>query len=143
MKANPAAAALTMKDFILSGTSPLGSLEDITVTGGLLNLKKSFDLMQNYCGSSTGPLEILTVRTNIDRQEISVEYQTPENGPYTVRVYDALGRLILDGVDELELFDSKKFNIDLSPFASGVYFLSIENVDNIVSKPFVVYYNEK
>lgn len=143
VKDDPATAALTMKNFILEGTSPLPALEDITVTGGILNLKKSFDLMQNYCGSLTGPLEILTVKTNIERQEISVEYQTPENGPYTVRVYDALGRLVLDGVDDLEIFDSKKFDIDLSRFATGVYFLSIENVENIVAKPFVVYYKEK
>jgi len=140
VKANPATAAKAMKGFVLNGTAPLNALQDITVTEGILDLKGSLDLIQNYCGSSTGPLEILTVKTNIERQQISIEYQTPENGPYTVRIYDAIGRLVVDGVDDLELFDSKKFNIDLSRFATGVYFLSIENVENIVAKPFVVYY---
>lgn len=143
MKTNPADAALAMKKFVLDGVSPLSTLEGITLTGGMLNLKNSFDLIQNFCGSSTGPLEILTVKTNVERQEITVNYQTPENGPYTVRIYDALGRLVADGIEELELFDAKEFDIDLSRFATGVYFLSIENVENIVSKPFVVYYKEK
>jgi len=143
MKEDPAATALIMKSFILDGASPLNSLEGKTVTGGLLNLKSSFDLLQNYCGSSTGPLEILNVKTNIERQEIVVEYQTPTNGPYTVKVYDSMGRLLVEMEENPALFEAKVFDINLDRFASGVYFLSIENVENIMTKPFVVYYKEK
>lgn len=137
---DPEMAATLMKSFIMEGTAPLEALEGKSVTGGLLDLKGSLDLMQNYCGSFTGPLEILKVKSNLSGQNISVEYQTPENGPYTMRVYDAIGRLLIDQTIEPELFELKAFDIDVSNFAVGVYFLSIENNENIESRPFVVYY---
>ncbi len=49
-KANPAAAALQVKDYILNGVDPNASLNGITVTGGRLNLFNSLSLLLDDCG---------------------------------------------------------------------------------------------
>jgi Subtilase family len=136
---DPAQAALLMKSFILDGVSPHPDLEEKSVSGGTLDLMGSFNLMQNYCGSYTGPLEILKVKTILDRQEVEVEYQTETEGPYTVRIFDAIGRELGRTQLEPKVFDQKVFQFDVSNFATGVYFLSIESIETIISKPFAVY----
>ncbi|MFK7807638.1 MAG: S8 family serine peptidase [Saprospiraceae bacterium] len=139
IKEDPSLAASIMKGFILDGTTPLTALEDKTVSGGMLDLKGSFDLLQNYCGSSTGPLSILEVKTRLDSRKITVDYQTPASGPYVMRVYDAIGRLLKEAKIDVGLFEQKTFDLEVQDFATGVYFLSIENDEDIQTKPFVVY----
>lgn len=48
-KADPAAAALLMKQYILAGTDPNESLQGITVTGGRLNVNNSMQLLMSEC----------------------------------------------------------------------------------------------
>jgi serine protease len=132
---DPAQAALLMKTFILDGVSSHPDLEEKTVSGGMLDLMGSFNLMQNYCGSYTGPWEILKLKTIL----VEVEYQTDAEGPYTVRIYDVMGRELGRTQLEPKVFDPKVFYLDVSNFATGVYFLSIENIENIISKSFAVY----
>lgn len=48
-KANPAAAALLAKQYILEGVDFNASLQGITTTGGRLNLKNSLDLLMADC----------------------------------------------------------------------------------------------
>ncbi|HHS95162.1 MAG TPA: hypothetical protein ENJ45_01120 [Phaeodactylibacter sp.] len=136
---DPPGAALLMKDFLLRSAAPLDALKGKSVSGGLLDVKGAFDEIQNYCGSFTGALDILTLRSSISDGTISIDYQTPKEGPYTLRVFDALGRLLIDMPLNLEAFDKKTLELDVRSFARGVYFLSIENVENIVAKPFVVF----
>lgn len=50
-KANPEAAALLARQYILDGVDPNESLEGITTTGGRLNLKNSLDLLMADCAT--------------------------------------------------------------------------------------------
>lgn len=50
-KADPEAAALLARQYILDGVDPNESLEGITTTGGRLNLKNSLDLLMADCAS--------------------------------------------------------------------------------------------
>ncbi len=50
--ADPEAAALLARQYILEGVDPNASLEGITVTGGRLNLKNSLDLLMADCATS-------------------------------------------------------------------------------------------
>jgi len=64
-KANPAAAALLAKQYILEGVDPNASLAGITTTGGRLNLKNSLDLLMADCieGDCFPPFGLSAVRT--------------------------------------------------------------------------------
>jgi serine protease len=53
-KADPAAAALAVRQMIMDGTTPNSSLNGITVSGGRLNLYNSVLLMQNYECATNG-----------------------------------------------------------------------------------------
>lgn len=50
-KSDPSAAALLVRDYILAGVDSLASLQNITVTGGRLNLKNSLDLLTAACAN--------------------------------------------------------------------------------------------
>lgn len=50
-KADPEAAAILARQYILEGVDPNESLEGITTTGGRLNLKNSLDLLMADCAS--------------------------------------------------------------------------------------------
>lgn len=50
-QSDPAAAALLARRFILEGAAPTGSLQDITVTGGRLNVFNSLQILLDECGS--------------------------------------------------------------------------------------------
>lgn len=65
-KADPAAAALLAKQYILDGVDPNASLAGITTTGGRLNLKNSLDLLMADCveGDCLPPYGLNAVRTN-------------------------------------------------------------------------------
>ncbi len=134
----PAEAALKMKKYIMDGATPLTELEGVTVTGGLLNLKNAMDHMQDDCGSPTGKMDFLSIYPNPVREILTVDYQTPDNTKYDIRVYDAIGQLVHYLSVEPVKFEGKTFTLDVSSWASGVYFISIENISNIVSARFVV-----
>lgn len=51
-KSDPSAAALLVKNYILAGVDSLGSLQNITQTGGRLNLKNSLDLLTAACSNN-------------------------------------------------------------------------------------------
>lgn len=55
VKSDPSAAALLVKQAILEGTDPNESLQDITVTGGRLNVFKSLMILLENCGGCFSP----------------------------------------------------------------------------------------
>ena len=135
---NPSEAARSMKRYLLDGTAPLNSLEGKTVTGGLLDLKASMDEMQGDCGSPTGKLDLLNIYPNPVRDEVTIEYRTPDNTKYDIRIYDAFGRLVHYRTVEPIKFEAKEIKVPVNNWSSGIYMISIENVSNIVSSKFVV-----
>jgi serine protease len=57
-KADPGAAALLVKQYILDGTDPNASLQGITVTGGRLNVFNSLMLLLENCGPCPAPTQL-------------------------------------------------------------------------------------
>jgi len=135
---NPGQAALNMKRYILDGAAPLAALEERTVSGGMLDLKASMDEMQGGCGSPTGILDFLNIYPSPVRDELTVDYRTPDNTKYDIRVYDAIGRLVHYRTVEPVKFEAKQIKIPVNNWSSGIYMISIENNANIVSSKFVV-----
>lgn len=66
-KADPEAAALLARQYILDGVDPNESLEGITTTGGRLNLKNSLDLLMADCatGGCLPPFNLSAVQADV------------------------------------------------------------------------------
>ncbi len=138
----PEATALLMRDFILNGVKKLDALEGKTATEGRLDLKGSMNLIMEYCdGSPEGPLEITSLAPNLLRSgmELSAKFQTPDYGKYTIRVFDAVGRLLQKEEITIPAFEAFEYKVKTTNLATGVYILSIENTNDIQTKKFVVY----
>jgi len=65
-KADPANTALLVKSYILDGVDPISSLENITVSGGRLNVNNSIQQVIDNCNSCAPPFGILIDDITID-----------------------------------------------------------------------------
>ncbi len=88
---DPAAAALLVKDYILTGVDPNVSLDGITFTGGRLNVNNSIQMLMDSCGvcpppsslSSSNIIDISTTLTWIENdstQSANIRYRELPNG---------------------------------------------------------------
>lgn len=139
-KDDPETAAILMKEFIMDGVWELDELKNKTVSGGRLDLKASLELIQSFCGGTTGPLEITSVSPNpvVPGQTLRVRYKTPDPTPYTISVYNVLGQLLDRIVVEASTFSSGRISIKTINFAAGMYFLTIENINDYQTTKFLV-----
>jgi serine protease len=69
-KTAPAAAALLMKQVILSGVTPNESLDTITVTGGRLNIYNSLTLLMENCEGCFPPVTLSATNINVSTTDI-------------------------------------------------------------------------
>lgn len=136
---NPEATALFIRSVLIDGVDPLPGLENFTATGGRLNLFNAMELVNEACGGTAGPLEILNIYPNPVSSVLKVEYETPDFEDYQARVYNALGQLVFRSNVRPMRFSGKVFTIDVSQWAQGAYYLILQNEggDRKV-KPFLV-----
>ncbi|MCB0552766.1 MAG: S8 family peptidase [Phaeodactylibacter sp.] len=135
---NPEATALFIRNMLLNGVDLLPQLENFTATGGRLNVFNAMELVNEACGGTTGPLEILTVFPNPATDYLRVKYETPDFDPYELRVFNALGQLVLRTDIRPMRFSQKLFSIDVSQWPHGAYYLAIQRAKERIVKPFLV-----
>lgn len=137
-KQHPAATALLVKKLILNGTDKIPSLDGKTLSGGRLNLFNSLKLLQDEFAAPKGALDVLKVYPNpAIHGQVNIEYQTPDFTEYKLRVFNALGQLIL--VEIIPAFCAEKMiTISTEGWPSGVYFISLENQNDKTSEKFTV-----
>ena len=134
----PALTALQLKNTILESVDPLEELNDKTVSGGRLNVFNAMQSIQGQYGAPKGDLGFINIYPNPVHDMLSVEYQTSETSEYDLKVYDAVGRLVY--FEQIpEICAKSVINIPVLNLASGTYFMSIENKNNIKSTRFTVY----
>jgi serine protease len=133
---NPAVCARRVRDAILNNTQPNSSLDSITVTGGVLDIKRAVDGVTELCKGSVGPLDVLQVRTFIEGEEVRVFYQTPIFEPYQFRVCNMLGQLMHEEDIVPNQFSENYVRYNFSNLPAGVYVLSISRGNAIVSVKF-------
>lgn len=141
---NPSQFALTIKDALLDGVDPIISLEQ-TVSGGRLNIFNSLFNLNGLCGTATsGVLSIEGVRPNLfgigaAPSELVVTYTTDTFGEHTVYIHSSTGQLISQDQINPNIFGSREIRIDTDQFVdTGLYIISLESQDKIVSKTFVI-----
>lgn len=134
----PDVMALQMKDILLESVDPIEDLFTKTVSGGRLNLFTLMQNMENQFGSAKGDLSFINLYPNPTIDQLTVEYQRPESTDYDLKVYDSVGRLVYHHFIP-KICAPRKIDIPVSDYAPGVYFITIENNNNIESSRFVVH----
>ncbi|MEZ4949919.1 MAG: S8 family serine peptidase [Saprospiraceae bacterium] len=131
----PEATARSMKSFIMNGVDPINSLQNRTVTGGRLNARKSMELALLYCNIASGPLEILEVFPNPTYGDLTINFSSPDNKPYNLRIFNSIGDLMLEQNFELGEFEEKQKLLNISHLASGAYYLTLAQDGEISTVP--------
>lgn len=136
-KTDPIACVRRMRDLLLSNVVALPSLDNITTTGGRLDMFNILTASQALCGGTVGGLAIEEIILSADRDKVTVKYQTPDFIPYRVLLSDKLGRVLYEERIKPDQFSDKIFEIsDIESLAIGVYTISIENRTGAASKQF-------
>ncbi|MEO1517092.1 MAG: S8 family peptidase [Bacteroidota bacterium] len=138
---NPKEAARCMRQAILQGVETNTSLESQVATGGRLNVFRSILEIQSKFGGKVGALDICEIRPNpITRgQRLEVIFQKPDLEEYDIRIFDAAGKYMAGGIIEAGISPRSFFVNDLEYWPAGVYFVSIQNSQDITTSRFVVY----
>ncbi|HJY62628.1 MAG TPA: S8 family serine peptidase [Ignavibacteria bacterium] len=130
-KSNPGPYSLVVKQKILQGVDIKPSLQNITVSGGRLNLYNSALLMQNLTaiGSQNGSIPALyrlyQNYPNPFNPSTIISFDIPEEGFVSLKVYNTIGQevaVIADGVMKAGTYQ-KVFNAVNLP--SGIYFYKL------------------
>ncbi len=133
---DPSACALRVRDAILNNTEPTSALQDITVSGGYLNLKRAIEGVTKLCNGAVGPLEVLKLQTLVQGNEVRLYYQTPTALPYKFRVFNMLGQQLHEETLYPKQFYENYVKYDFTDLPRAVYVLSISRGNAIVSVKF-------
>ncbi len=134
----PESTVLQLKEIILQSVDPIEEMNGVSVSGGRLNVFNAMQSLQEVFGAPKGSLSFTSVYPNPVQETLFVRYQTSEISDYDLKVYDSIGRLVY--YEKIPKVCSKQeIEITTADFAPGIYFMSLENVNNIESTRFMVY----
>ncbi|MEM9823776.1 MAG: S8 family serine peptidase, partial [Bacteroidota bacterium] len=126
-KADPGAAALLVKKYIMDGVDPNASLANITVTGGRLNVNNSMQLLMDDCGPCPTPGGLGAI--DVTDTQANLVWNTTEN-----TIIDTL-RWRPVGASDWTIIDNAvaPFLIDTLMGCTEYEFQVVSNCDTIVS----------
>lgn len=135
----PRETALYLRNVILNGVDPLSDLTNKTATGGRLNVRNSMEIIRADCSTQPGPLALLKMVPNPVSDQLVITYEAPDYEPvYQIRIFDALGRLVLNRSVRPPRFGEKTQQIDVHSWPAGVYFISLTHGEELITQRFVV-----
>lgn len=135
----PAQTALIVREALLHGVDTILALKGLTATGGRLNVFKSMEYMQEFCGTTTGPLDIVKIYPNPVKTELKILIETPDfEAGYAIKIYNSLGQEVYSNAFAPIRFGPKLFNISVANWAPGPYFVSLSYGKNQVTRKIVV-----
>jgi len=134
---NPASTARLLKNILLDNVDELDELSGMVNSGGRLNIFKAMQEVQSTFSSPKGDLGFIATFPNPADDLLNVLYRTSETSDYDLKIYDAFGRLVYAEFIP-KICAKSKLEIPVSDFAQGMYFMSIENLNNIESTKFWV-----
>lgn len=148
---DPPQAARLIRDALLQSVDPLQDLQDLTATGGRLNLFHAMEKLHTWCisdslqrGQELFPREwlaapdLLRLYPNPTRDLLTVEYATRDLDPFLLRCYNGLGQSIrLQERITTPAFQPQRFFLDTSGWPAGPYFLHIPAGTRTVVQTFI------
>lgn len=141
-KQNPDAFALAIKDFIMKGVDTIADLQNITVTGGRLNIGTSVKMLREISLQNMDTLidsfsrylpvtemnliadEKVLVFPNPANESVNIIYKT--NSPLKISIFNLLGKEVYSFSDEKNIVRQNQLNISSLP--AGIYFLSVRQL---------------
>lgn len=134
----PEATALFIRSMLLEGVEAFEAYEDITVTGGRLNIRNAMNLLSEACGGTTGDLGLLNIYPNPARSLLTIQYETPDFEAYEFRIYNALGQLVYRNNDTPVRFREKRLEVDVSQWQAGMYVVEVFKGATVETEPIIV-----
>jgi len=138
IKEEKAAAALLVKELILSGTDPLPSLNNITVSGGRLNAFKALFRIDAFCNNESQDLEIKVIYPNPASDQLNIEYRSPSANNITMTVLNMLGQKVMEESLFPSFIESGMATVNVQNFAQGTYLIRLESGDMVLNRKIVV-----
>lgn len=136
---DPQGTALVMRDFILGGVDPKEDQLDKTSSGGRLNLERSMELVNDFCGSGIDLLTINTIYPNPASDFLEVEFTPNQYGDYNIQIFNSIGQLMGERTYTAREFLPAKFKIEgIGGLKTGIYFLHISNDLDFTTEKFLV-----
>ncbi len=137
-KRTPAAVATIIKDFILRGVDILPALQNKTVSGGRLNVAKSFQLLSRVYGMPIGEYDILKIYPNPVDKQLVLTIQAPQKSEAELVMTNSMGQIVFQRkIVEKDLL-SNKILIPTDNLAAGLYYVSILTKDYLSTKKIIV-----
>jgi subtilisin family serine protease len=131
-------AVLAVKQAIIDGVDTKISLAGKTTSGGRLNVFNAMNnILNKYCGGAVAPkgdLEITQVR--VFGNQVSINYVTPDNGEYILKLYDSQGREIHSESFVPPVLGEKVLRVNALLQVDIPYIASIFSGKNVASKTF-------
>jgi subtilisin family serine protease len=134
----PKETALFIRSILKESVDHFQAYEDITTTGGRLNVRSAMNLLSDACGGTTGNLGLLNIYPNPARDQLVIQYETPDFAQYEFRIYNTLGQLVYRNNDTPARFREKRLEIDVSRWQAGMYVVEVFKGDSVETKPFLV-----
>jgi hypothetical protein len=131
-----------IRDAIFNGAVLNPNLTNKTVTGAHLNALGTFKILEKLCDnpiikpSKKGTLEITNIQLQADK--LVIDYVTPDELNAEIIIFDVLGRILKSKKFVPKSFGIKQEWIDLKSFLSGVYYVTLLQSGNRISKGFQI-----
>ena len=134
----PGKTALFIRSILEESVDPFPAYEDLTVTGGRLNVRTAMNQLSDACGGSSGDLGLLNIFPNPARSQLTIQYETPDFETYEFRIYNTLGQLVYRNNDTPGRFREKQLQVDVSQWQAGMYVVEVFKGNSVVTEPFIV-----
>jgi subtilisin family serine protease len=134
-KTNPAAVALTMRQYLLAGVDTLAALSSQCATGGRLNLNGALLQVQTYnCTTlvvnealnQANVLSLQNVFPNPANQWLNITFEAPGVTQVDLVLYDVLGQEVMR-IRHASNGGINTQKLDVSGLSGGVYVLRVES----------------
>jgi len=135
-RANPAGAALLVREAILGSTNANASLLNRTVTGGMLDVAAAQVRLADFCeGGLSEDFTIRAVTPNPATGTFTLETNAlvfSANG--RVRLFDFTGRLVYDRLAVRTESNPVRLRVDIDGLPAGAYLVRITERDRVAEK---------
>ncbi len=137
IQSDPSQAALQVKKWILQNTQSVPSVRENTVSGGSLNLNNILDDLDFFCeGNRLEPLA-LKIYPSPAEDILHYEYDLPAFGDFEIQLFNLLGQCIFSEKRSSNITILQEGKIDISSYATGMYFLTITQANRIQTQKFI------
>ena len=138
-KKSPLTAMTIVKESILRGVDIIPLLQPRTVTGGRLNLVKSYNQLRRLKGVAVGEVDILKTFPNPANRQLNLSLRLPENPQgLTIVVANAFGEVVFQRKIEEKDVLNDVLSLNTEGLSAGFYTVSILADNFKVTEKFVI-----